>query len=285
MSFGVIADGQTYRNLAYLIIAFPLATFYFTFAVTVISVGASLVWTFVGLVILAFGLSACRAFMAIECSLAEKLTRRRMPLPTPAADFSDGFWRGVWSLLKQGDSWLSLLFLLVRFPLAVAAFSVAISLVGASLWAIVQPVLAPLFTWIGIPQEWGAWTIDTVWEGFIFFPIGVVLLFLSLHAVNAIAWLMAESVRLMTGRIGHLRMRRQLLGMLAGGRVLDGASLLRDLHLFNGFSIDINPINVYATLLGLKSAGLADSSESDGVEWFTLTPRGERAAAGRMAVA
>ena len=194
--FGVIADAQTYRNLLYLIIAFPLATFYFSFAVTVIAVGASLFWTFVGLVILAFGLSACRAFVALECTLAQKLTRREMPLPSPAADFSDGFWRGVWALLKQGDSWLSLFFLLVRFPLAVAVFSVAVSLVGGSLWAIGQPVLAPVLTSLGTPQAWGSWTIDTVWEGLIFLPWGVVLLFLSLHVVNALAGLMAQSVRL-----------------------------------------------------------------------------------------
>jgi hypothetical protein len=279
--FGVLWHPRTWRDLLYLIIELGLATFSFVFAVTLISVGFSLVWTFVGLLLLAAGLIVCRSLVRLEAVLIEDLTGYEISQAgvTPAP--GGGFWRGIGSVLKDGGSWLSLLFAIVRFSVAVVAFSVAISLVGGSIWAIFQPVLAPLFGWLGIAQEWGAWTIDTVWEGLIFLPVGVAFLFLSLHVVNGIAWLRVESARLMTGRISHLRMRRQVLRTLAGGRVLDGASLLRELRLFNGFSVDLNPTKVYATLLGLKSAGLAQSQETDGVEWFYLTARGEWAASGQ----
>ncbi len=117
----------------------------------------------------------------------------------------------------------------------------------------------------------------------LFVPGGVLLLFLSLHAVHGIVWLMAESTRWMIGRMSHSRMRTEVLRALAHGRVLDGATLLHELRLFNGYSADLTSTKVYATLLGLTSAGLVQSVEtgdtaSGNVQWFTLTPQGERAA-------
>jgi len=122
-----------------------------------------------------------------------------------------------------------------------------------------------------------------VWEGMLFVPGGVLLLFLSLHAVHGIVWLMAESTRWMIGRMSHSRMRTEVLRALAHGRVLDGATLLHELRLFNGYSADLTSTKVYATLLGLTSAGLVQSVEtgdtaSGNVQWFTLTPQGERVA-------
>jgi hypothetical protein len=283
--FSVIRDPQTWRNLLYLTIEFPLATFAFVFAVTLMSVGFSLAWTFVGLLLLAGGFVACRSLVRLESALIEGLTGYEMPHTSVTPAPGRGFWRGMWSVLKEGESWLSLVVAVVRFPIAVTAFSLAVSLVAGSIWLILQPVLAPLLAWAGAPQEWGAWRIDTVQEGFVFLPVGVAFLFLSFHAVNAITGLMVKSARLTTGRIGQLRMRSQVLGLLSGGRVLDGASLLRELRLYNGFSVDLNPTKVYATLLGLRLGGLAESRESEGSEWFYLTPQGEAVASEQTGLA
>jgi hypothetical protein len=277
--FGVLWSSRTYLALLYLVIEFPLSTFSFTFLVAVLSTGLSMAWTFVGLPILFLGLVVSRSLTALECSLTERLTGREMPRVDVMATPQGGFWRRTFAVLKDGDSWLSVVFLLVRFPLATAAFVVAISLVCGAIWAIAQPVLAPLLAHVGQPEEWGIWTVDTVWEGLLFVPGGVLLLFLSLHAVNGLAWIMAESTRWMIGRVGHLRMRREVLRSLAGNRALDGATVLHELRLFNGYSVDLTPTKLYATLVGLKTAGLVQGAESGGVEWFSLTPQGEQAAA------
>lgn len=281
--FAVLWNGRTYLDLLYLVVEAPLATFSFVFVVTVMAVGLSLAWTFIGLPILVLGLVVSRSLVRLECSLVERLTGHRMPRVDVVAAPQGSFWHRTWSILKDRDSWLGIVFHLVRFPVSLVAFCIVLALVGGSVWAIAQPLIAPLMAWVGSPQEWGAWTVDTVWEGLLFVPGGVLLLFLSLHAVNGMAWLMAASGRLLIGRIGHLRMRRQVVRVLAGERVLDGASLLHELCLYNGYSVDLSPTKVYATLLGLQSAGLVRSEESAGVEWFSLTPQGEQAAWGQPA--
>ncbi len=50
--FGVIARPQSYINIFYLLLAFPLGIAYFVFLVTGISVGASLIIIWVGIPIL-----------------------------------------------------------------------------------------------------------------------------------------------------------------------------------------------------------------------------------------
>jgi hypothetical protein len=262
-----------------LIVELPLATFSFTFVVTVLAVGVSLAWTLVGLPILVAALIVSRSLTRLECGLAARLSGREMPRVDVMATPTGGFWHRLIAVLKDGESWKTVVFLLVRFPLATAAFSIAISLVSAALWAMAQPLTAPLMAAVGAPQTYGSWRVDTVWEGMLFVPGGILLLFLSLHAVNGLVWLMAGSIHWMIGRIGHLRMRREVLRTLAGNRVLEGATVLFELRLFNGYSADLDPTKVYATLLGLTAAGMVQSLESDGVEWFCLTPQGEDAAA------
>ncbi len=55
--FGVIAEPQSYINIFYLLLAFPLGIAYFVFLVTGISVGASLIIIWVGVPILALVLA------------------------------------------------------------------------------------------------------------------------------------------------------------------------------------------------------------------------------------
>ena len=56
--FGVVAQEETYLNLIYLLLAFPLGTVYFTFLVTGLSLGIGLliVWIGVALIVLDCGL-------------------------------------------------------------------------------------------------------------------------------------------------------------------------------------------------------------------------------------
>ncbi len=50
--FGALANKQTYLNLAYLMLTFPLGIFYFVFIVVGLSLGLGLVVIWVGLLIL-----------------------------------------------------------------------------------------------------------------------------------------------------------------------------------------------------------------------------------------
>jgi hypothetical protein len=211
--------------------------------------------------------------------IAEQLTGLPMPQVTAVPDPGRGFWRRMFSLLVDGDSWLCLLSLLLRFLLATFAFSVAVSLIGGGLWG--------MFLWVpvalGYQQDFGVWQLDTVPEALIFVVPGLVVFFLSLYVVRGLVWLLAQLSRVMVGRMSHARRRDAVLRALAGGRVLDGPSLLHELQLYHGYSADLTPAAVYATLVALGQAGMVESTSAGGAQWFRLTPQGEGAVAGAAA--
>jgi hypothetical protein len=71
--FGVIARLQTWKNMAYLALAFPLGLFYFVFLVVGLALGVGLVIIWVGLPILAVVVLAWWAFASFERLQAEHL--------------------------------------------------------------------------------------------------------------------------------------------------------------------------------------------------------------------
>jgi Putative sensor len=279
----ILWDPRPYLALAYILVEFALGTFYFTFLVTVLAVGLSLVWTFVGLAVLVFALIASRSLAAMDCSLTEALTGRPMPRLTVLTRPESGFWRRLFAVLTDGDSWRSVFFLLVRFPLGVFGFCVAVTLFSTSLWMIWQPVIVA----VGVHTDWGIWQIDRVWEGLLFVVPGLLLYPLALWAAVGIASLFAESTHWMIGRVSQNAMRQMVLRALSGGRSLDGPSLLRELQIFHGNSRDLTATKVYGTVLGLEAAGLvartagpAGDSGEEGLERYSLTASGEQVAAG-----
>jgi Putative sensor len=278
----IIWSPRAYLDFAFVMVEFALGTFYFVFLVTILSVGVSLVWTFVGLPILVFALIASRSLATMDCGITESLTGTQTPRLLVLVRLESGLMRRLIAVLADGDSWRSVLFLLFRFPLGVFGFCVVISLVSSSLWMIWQPVIVAA----GVHTNWGIWQIDAVWKGFLFVIPGLLLLPLALWATVGVALLLAGSSRWMIGRVGQDAMRQMVLRSLSGGRSLEGPSLLREMQIFHGYSVDLTATKVYGTLLGLESAGLvqrtaaaADAAAAAGLELYSLTARGEEAAA------
>ena len=70
---GVVARGQTYKNLLYLFLAFPLGMLYFIFLTTGFALGVGLSMVVIGLGILLVMLVGVRALGAFERKLANRL--------------------------------------------------------------------------------------------------------------------------------------------------------------------------------------------------------------------
>ncbi|ELZ96872.1 hypothetical protein C440_03823 [Haloferax mucosum ATCC BAA-1512] len=71
--FGVVTDGQSYKNIAYLLLSFPLGSFYLVALVAGLGLGISLPLTLVGLPLLFGVLYLGRLLAAGERRLAERL--------------------------------------------------------------------------------------------------------------------------------------------------------------------------------------------------------------------
>ena len=277
--FSILWTPRAYLAFAYVIVEFALGTFYFTFLVTILSVGLSLAWTFVGLFIMVVAVVASRSLAIMDCGITEALTGTDTPRLRVLDRPEGGVLKRSLAVLTDWESWRSVLFLLARFPLGTFAFCVAVTLLSSSLWMITLPLTVAL----GAHNDWGIWQIDRVWEGALFVLPGLLLLPLALWATVGVAKLLADSTHWMIGRIGQNAMRHMVLRVLSGGRSLDGPTLLRELLVFHGYSLDLTATKVYGTLLGLESAGLvvrtAPATEVGGYELYSLTDRGDEVAA------
>ncbi|MER5887240.1 sensor domain-containing protein [Streptomyces sp. NPDC001941] len=137
-------EGRTWRAFGYLLLSLPLSIVYFAFAITMFSLGAGLLITFLGIPVLAGGLVMCRGFGAVERARARALLGADVADPAPVRGRTGGLMSWVGAVLKSGESWRSLLYAVLHMPWAIFAFNVSVVFwtVGWSLFTY------PLWQWI-----------------------------------------------------------------------------------------------------------------------------------------
>lgn len=185
--FSVLLKPQSYLNLVYLLLAFPLGVLYFVFLVTGLSVGIATAIIWVGLFVLLMTGGAWFLLAAFERWMARSLLREPIP-PRPARAHADGFdgpsaWTRLKGYLSEGTTWTSLLFLLSKFPLGILSFVAAVTTLAATAACLSAPWLFA-FDDLNI----GPWWIDSWPEALVLFAFGLILAFpLSLHLLNGLA--------------------------------------------------------------------------------------------------
>ncbi|MFC8916709.1 sensor histidine kinase [Streptomyces sp. NPDC047821] len=138
-------EARTWREFGYLLIGLPLSVLYFSLSITMVSLGAGLVVTFLGIPVLAAALALCRAFGTMERVRARGLLGLDVADPAPVRDRSGGGLMGwVGGVLKSGESWRHFLYSVVHMPWAIFAFTVAVAF-----WAYGWGLLTyPLWRWV-----------------------------------------------------------------------------------------------------------------------------------------
>ncbi|MEU9283229.1 sensor domain-containing protein [Streptomyces sp. NPDC048275] len=137
-------EARSWREFCYVMLSLPLGIIMFTFAVTMFSLGAGLLVTFLGIPVLAAALAGCRGFGALERARARGLLGVEVATPEPLRTKKRGVMAWMGAMLKSGSSWRQLLYALVQFPWAVFSFSVALSF-----WACGWTMLTyPLWFWV-----------------------------------------------------------------------------------------------------------------------------------------
>ena len=202
--FGVVVSGQTYLNMLYLLLAFPLGLFYFVFLVTGLSLGVSLVIVWVGIFLLLIVLIVWIALLVMERYLAVQLLHEEIP-PINRESF-DGktTWQKLKAALTNPVTWKGLLFLLARFPLGTFSFVVLVTMISLSFSLLAAPLY---YQWIHpqVTMDLGSaftnskWAVDTLQEALLACLAGVFMTFISLHIFNGLAWVSGKFARLMLG--------------------------------------------------------------------------------------
>jgi hypothetical protein len=176
--FGTVLDPQTWRNLLYLLLSFPLGLIYFVTIVVLLSVGAGLIIILVGIPILILTFALIRAFVAGERLLLRKLLDAVVPEPAPVRR-PPALVERMMSYLGDAHTWKGLVYLLVHFVFGVVSFSLVMALIPASVGLLAAPLTYSL-----VPLNVLMTRIDSFDQAVLCCSAGAILGLLSLHLLN-----------------------------------------------------------------------------------------------------
>ncbi|MGC4986157.1 MULTISPECIES: sensor histidine kinase [unclassified Streptomyces] len=137
-------EARSLREFGYVLLGLPLGILMFTFAVTMVSLGAGLLVTFLGVPVLAAALAGCRGLGSLERARARGLLGVEVAEPEPLRTKKQGAMAWMGAVLKSGTSWRHLLYAVVQFPWSVFSFVVAVNF-----WVYGWALLTyPLWFWV-----------------------------------------------------------------------------------------------------------------------------------------
>lgn len=191
-SFGALGRAQTYRNVLYLVIAFPLGAVYFAVLTTGFLLGVGLAVALVGVPILvAVGLGS-RYPATLERELANGLLGLDIPRPEDVTVDGDGRWSRIEATLLARSTWKGVLFLYLKLPLGIASFTLVVASLGVSVGLLTAPFT---YGYPGVGIDIGVWAVDTFPEALLAFLLGVVALGLTVYVIDLAAGLSGEIAR------------------------------------------------------------------------------------------
>lgn len=182
---GVVIDAQTYKNLLYLFLSFPLGLVYYVALTVGLSLGIGLSVLLVGFPILFATLLGVRVIASFERKLANLLLGTRLSPPSDVPP-GDSLVETATGYLRAASTWRSLGFVLVKFWLGIVSFVLLVSLLGTALELILTPV-APGLLGVQVGGFEIASAVETPLEMAVGVLVGVVMVFVSLHALNGLA--------------------------------------------------------------------------------------------------
>jgi hypothetical protein len=185
---GVAFDRQTYRNLAYLLLAFPLGIAYFTAITTGLSLGVGLLVTLLGLPVLVATLAATLGIGRFEARLAAWLLDVDVDPSAPSVELSfgsvDDAIASVERVVTTPATWTALLLVALKFGFGILAFTAVVTAGAVSAALLATPLV---YDAAGVTYTVGPYVVDTLPEALAAAGLGVVALFLSLHVLNGLA--------------------------------------------------------------------------------------------------
>jgi DNA-binding CsgD family transcriptional regulator len=199
---------RTYLDACYLLLMFPLGIGYFVFLVVTLAVGGSLIWTFVGPVVLLVGLYLSRWLGDAEAWMARLVGGIPLRRPPTAIERGQSFREQVKTRLIDPTTWTGLAYLGIQFPVGIAAFVVIVTLgsvtgafLGVPIWLAVSPQSAddPGLIEFGPTIAFWSGELNDPIDALPLIPLGLLAALLLVHAITAYTAVHISWARLMLG--------------------------------------------------------------------------------------
>ncbi len=194
---GVARRRQSYLNLLYLLVMFPVGLLYFIVLTVGITTGISLAIVGVGVPILwlmlrtSWGLGSFERELAIWWLGSEMTPRPRW------RHLGRNGWQRLRASLRSRLTWTGLLYLLVQLPFGLCAFGVIVPLIALTSALISAPIVALVDLAVnGAP---GPSELGLLAGSPLVALLGIVVGLLSLHACNGMVWVWGQFARATLG--------------------------------------------------------------------------------------
>ena len=183
--FGVAVDPVAYTSLLYLLLSLVTGIFYFTWAVTGLSLTAGLAVLIVGIPFAIVFFASVRLLSLVEGRLVEAMLGERMPRRPPYADRNQPLLTRIGEMFLDPRTWSTLVYQVLMLPLGIVYFTVAVIALTLAL-AVAGLPIAELFNdgysfwWFGTPFDVPLWLLP------ITLAAGALMLVLLLHAARGL---------------------------------------------------------------------------------------------------
>lgn len=213
---------NTAKNILYLLLSFPLGVFYFVFLVVGLSVGVSTIIVWIGIPILFATFVGIAGMAAMERSIAARMLHVALP-PVPRRYAQT--WKERFNLrFCDPLTWKSLLYLLIKFPLGIISFSLALPLILTSVTLLLGPleyvIATQILQGLGIHltnqlpataqlvtvQVTGDFNVIEFAKSFILTLVGLVFWQFTRYLLNGLAWINGQLVRTLLTSPSHSAM-------------------------------------------------------------------------------
>ena len=189
--FAVFADPLAYSSLFYMLLSLATGIFYFTWAVTGLSLSLGLSILIFGLPFAVLFISTIRALSLVEGRLIESMLGVRMPRRPLYADRGKPFIGRIKAMFVDPRTWSTLLYMVLKLPLGIIYFVFAIIGLSLSIALALSPITEALFG-IGLVNV-NDWSFaPPLWALPLTLPLGVALLCVTLHMARGIGQMQGQ---------------------------------------------------------------------------------------------
>ncbi len=178
--FGPVIQAQTWINMLYLLISFPLGLAYFVVLVTMLSAGIGMAVIVVGFFILWFGVMAADVLSELDRTVTNTMLGAGIPPRAPAPPVRGPLHEHMLAAVKRPGTLKRVVYLFLRFPLGLAGFILVMVLIPLSIGFLTAPLTYPF-----MPIQIGSSTVETFDEAIYLCCFGAVFTLVSVHVINS----------------------------------------------------------------------------------------------------
>lgn len=187
----IAGEPKAWAACLYMILSLITGVFYFTWAVTGLSVSVSLIVIILGIPICLLFLMSVRGIGFVEGRLVEALLGTRMPRRSIMPE-SGSWWDKFKTMLKTSSTWKTLVYMILQMPLGIVYFTLIVTLFSLGLGFVGAP-----FVQYGLNEPF----IHNTWVPFYAMPlvmiIGGLILILTLHLAKQVGRMHGKFAKVM----------------------------------------------------------------------------------------